>query len=317
MATSPSSSADEPGPKRDPTRSLALLLLLQLVLGAALLTWVALGRPVPGLASPSSSQAPRATVDRFDGARAFALLRRQVTVYGPRPAGSTASKNLSRELRTLLPGGTLQPVPGGLRNVVATLPGTGRPVVIGAHYDTEASVPGHVGANDGAAGTAAVVELARVLRHVDRGAGAPPLTFVLFDGEEEPKGTAPEDFERVALRGSKVHAASAPAQGMILLDYIAERHGFSIPREQNSDPALWRRLRVAAERVGTSALFPPKMQGGIIDDHVPYLRAGVPAIDLIDFDYPQRDTTSDDLDHVSARSLDAVGETVLELLRRW
>lgn len=279
---------------RSPRRTLLLLLLLQLTIGAALLTWVALGRPVPGLADEGrdpATLAPKPTVNRFDERRAFALLRRQVEVYGSRPAGSDASRRLGDDLVRRLPSGRFEPVPGGLRNIVGELPGTGAPIVVGAHYDTEATIKNHVGANDGAAGTAAVVELARALSQIDRGAGAPPIRFVLFDGEEEPPGTEDEDFEAVALRGSKVEAAREPKpRAMVLLDYIAERRGLRFPREGNSDKRLWTKLRAASRRVGTQRIFPATSGPPIIDDHVPFLRRGVPAIDLIDFDYPQRDT---------------------------
>jgi glutaminyl-peptide cyclotransferase len=308
-------------PPRSPRRTLILVLATQIVIGAALLSWVAVGRPVPGLSeqpADAATTAPRATVDRFDSQRAFALLRRQVEQYGSRPAGSDASRRLGDELASRLPNGVVEPVPGGLRNIVGTLPGTGAPIVVGAHYDTEATVRDHVGANDGAAGTAAVVELARALQTIDRGSAAPPIRFVLFDGEEEPAGAQDEDFEAVALRGSKVEAARLPApRAMVLLDYIAERRGLRFPREGNSNRALWARLRAASRRVGTQRVFPAQVGPAILDDHMPFVRRGVPAIDLIDFDYPQRDTPSDDVAHVSARSLDATGETVLELLRTW
>jgi hypothetical protein len=143
------------------------------------------------------------------------------------------------------------------------------------------------------------------------------VRFVLFDGEELPGARAgSEDFEADALRGSKAYAAAhARAIGqMVLLDYIAG-HGVRLPREGTSDRRLWARLRAAARRVGTSAVFPPVRQIAITDDHTPFLRAGVPAIDLIDWSYPVKNTVRDRLDRVSQRSLDAVGETVLELLR--
>ncbi|MEH3054771.1 MAG: M28 family metallopeptidase [Patulibacter minatonensis] len=320
MTSGPAPEGDEP--QRSPHRTLLFVLGAQFVIGAALLTWVAMGRPVPGV-TPAVGQdpptlAPVATVDRFDGRRAWRLLERQVKVYGSRPAGSDASRRLGDDLVRRLPNGTFEEVPGGLRNIVAELPGTGAPIVVGAHYDTEATIKGHVGANDGAAGTAAVVELARVLSREPRPAGAPPIRFVLFDGEEEPKGAEHENFEDVALRGSKVEAAREPkARAMVLLDYIAERRGLRFPREGNSDKALWARLRSAARAVGTARIFPPKTGQTIVDDHVPFLRRGIPSIDLIDFDYPQRDTVRDNLAHVSERSLDATGETVLELLRTW
>src|SRR5215211_7218931 len=125
----------------------------------------------------------RLEVDRFDGRRAFAELRRQVEM-GPRPAGSVASRRLAARLRRALPGGryeSLGPAHPGLRNVVGRLPGRKPAVVVAAHYDTKA-LPGFVGANDGAGGTAAVVELARALRHDERRPGAPELRFVLLDG---------------------------------------------------------------------------------------------------------------------------------------
>jgi hypothetical protein len=102
---------------------------------------------------------------------------------------------------------------------------------------------------------------------------------------------------------------------MILLDFVGER-GLRIPREELSDPALWRRLRAAARRVGVARVFPARRQDAILDDHVPFMRAGVPSIDLIDFDFDCFHRRCDDLSQISARSLDAVGETVLELLRR-
>jgi hypothetical protein len=102
---------------------------------------------------------------------------------------------------------------------------------------------------------------------------------------------------------------------MILVDYVADRD-LSIPREASSDPALWARLRAAATAVGAARVFPNRTGQGILDDHVPYMSRGVPAIDLIDFGYPYFHTPEDSLDKVSPRSLDLVGETLVELLRR-
>jgi hypothetical protein len=255
--------------------------------------------------------AAEAAVDRFDERRAFGLLRRQVE-FGPRPAGSEASRQLGETLRELLPDGRFQRVPGGLRNVIGTVSGRDprRTVVVGAHYDTK-DMPGFVGANDGASGTAVMVELARSLppRTI-----APTAVFVAFDGEESPAGTSDADFEREGLRGAKVAARSLrEAEAMVLLDFVGDRE-LSLPREQNSDPELWARLRAAAERVGAGGAFPPSTQGPIADDHLPFRAAGVPAIDLIDFDFDCWHRPCDDLGAVSPRSLDLVGESVRELL---
>jgi len=269
--------------------------------------------------APAAPLAPVATTDRFNGTRAFALLREQVQRYGWRPAGSTALRRLASRLRTLLPNGRFEAIAGhpGLRNVVGSVPGRSPAIVVGAHYDVEAAPKGFVGANDGAAGTAAVVTLARAFAKARRPPGARALHFVLFDGEEEPAGCTP--FEACGLRGSKAYVARhrEAIKAFVLLDYVAEKRGLSIPREGGSDESLWNALRDAARDVGVGAIFPdavPSIQ--VIDDHTPFAQIGVPAIDIIDFDYPQRDSLQDTLDVVSPRSLDAVGEAVHLLLSR-
>lgn len=267
-------------------------------------------------ASPAAT-APAAEVDRFDGERAFALLRTQVRRFGPRPAGSAASRRTAEWARAKLPRGRFSSIPGHpkLRNVVGVLPGRRPAIVVAAHYDTEATVPGHVGANDGAAGTAAVLELARALRAQPAPPNAREVRFVLFDGEEEPKGCPAEEFLDCALRGSKAYAKRHASEigALVLLDYVAGKDA-RIPQEGSSDPALWARLRDAAARVGTQETFPDELGPTIYDDHTPFLQRDVAAIDLIDFDYAQRDSPQDDLDAVSEATLDAVGEAVLELL---
>ena len=260
---------------------------------------------------------PTPRVDRFDSAAALALVRHQVQVYGPRPAGSPALRRLARDLRRRLPRGRLEPLAAhpGLRNVVGTLPGRRPAIVVGAHYDTVDAPPGFVGANDGAAGTAVLVGIADALRAAPRERGARAVKFVLFDGEEAPSGST--DFLKSGLRGSRayVHAHRAGIDRMVLLDYVGNR-GLQLPREGTSDHALWARLRAAAARVGTQAAFPPGTAASIYDDHTPFLDAGIPAIDLIDWGYPWVHVPEDSLDKISARSLDVTGETVTDLLLR-
>ncbi len=264
------------------------------------------------LGSGEDRTASAKSVDRFDADRAFADLRAQVEM-GPRPAGSAAARRLARWLRARVPNGRYQRVPGGLRNVVGSIPGRGKPIVVGAHYDTKL-LPGFVGANDAAGGTAAVLEIARVLRRADRPAGAPPIRFVLFDGEESPDDR--RDFNRTALRGSKTYARkhAARTQAVILLDFVAERGRMRIPRESNSDIGLWTRLRAAARKVGAGATFPDEATGPVLDDHMPFIRRGVPAVDLIDFTFPCFHRRCDDMSAVSARSLDRAGEAVVQLV---
>ena len=195
------------------------------------------------------------------------------------------------------------------------MPGSGPPIVIGAHYDVEARPRGFVGANDGAAGTAAVVELARSF--AAREWNGPELRFVLFDGEEEPAGC--DDFARCGLRGSRAYVrdhAGEGIQAMLLLDYVASKR-LRLPREGSSTPGLWVRVRQAARRIGVGRVFPPTTDAALLDDHVPFLEQGIPAVDFIDWQYRYKDTLQDTVDKTSARSLDAVGETVADVLLHW
>jgi hypothetical protein len=250
---------------------------------------------------------------------AWRLVRLQLR-YGQRPAGSAQLRALAKRLRPLLPAGRFEAIPGEprLRNVVGTLKGRRPGLVIGAHYDTLVKPEGFVGANNGAAGSALVVQLGRDLRRLHRPTGAREIRLVLFDGEEPAAGLPEEssDFYNTGLRGSRAYVAAHPGRTrqMVLLDYVGNR-GLQLPREANSDPGLWSSLRAAARRAGAEAFFPPGTGTSIIDDHTPFLRAGIPAIDLIDWSYPGHQKT-DTLDKLSRRSIDAVGETIVELVRR-
>jgi glutaminyl-peptide cyclotransferase len=295
-------------------RALLTVLVVQVSLAAVFIVLVATDN-VPFVDGDSdAAPAARPKVDRFDSRAAFRLLREQVEL-GPRPAGSGTSRRLARRLRSLLPRGRFERIPGhpGLRNVVGTVPGRdpSRRVILGAHYDTK-DIPGFVGANDGAGGTAIAVQLARTIKPRKV---RPTVLFVLFDGEESPRGASDADFDRTGLRGSRA-AAKRHARGteaMVLLDFVADRE-LRVPRERNSDKRLWGRLRAAARAVGAARAFPAATFAPVSDDHVPFLRRGVPSIDLIDFDFACWHRTCDDMSAVSERSVDASGETVLRLL---
>ncbi len=308
-----------------------IALVVQLLLGGVFLWLVSKDFDLNGddgerttTTAPASARTepfiPRPRTKVFDERAAFALLRRQVERYGWRPAGSRKLRALAEDLRRRLPNGRFEPLGPKhprLRNVVGTLRGSGPPIVIGAHYDVEARPKGFVGANDGAAGTAAVVELARSLRRRGWPADGPELRFVLFDGEEEPAGC--DDFAACGLRGSKAYVAAHADDGiqaMILLDYVGSKR-LRLPREGSSDQRLWLRLREAARRVGVERVFPPTSDVAILDDHVPFLEQGIPAVDFIDWRYQYKDTLRDTVDKTSAQALDAVGETVADLLLHW
>jgi len=248
----------------------------------------------------------------FDGRYAYDLTKLQLS-FGARPAGSPAQRAAAAKLVRLLPGGHFEPVPGGLRNIVGQLPGRLPAILVAAHYDTT-DVPGYLGANNSAAGVGAVIAIAKALGKDPPRPGQAAVRFLLTDGEEAPTGFS--DFYAEGLRGSKAYAAahSKELREVVVLDFIA-LHDLRLPRDATADEPLWARLRGAAARAGTSALFPPAAQTAVIDDHTPFLETGVPAIDLIDFRYACWQKLCDTLDKVSRATLQKVGTTVLELIR--
>jgi glutaminyl-peptide cyclotransferase len=262
-----------------------------------------------GGSSPAAGARP---AGRFDADAAYRWVKVQLA-YGPRPAGSPQLYRLAARLKAALPHGRYEAVPKGLENVVGTVPGRdpGRYVVVGAHYDTK-DVPGYLGPNDSAAGTAVLVQLARTLEPRTIG---PTVVFVLFDGEESPAGVPDSEFLQTGLRGSKVAAREfRRAQAMILLDYVGNR-GMKLPREGFSTRWLWSKLRDAARRAGQGGFFPDTVETSIYDDHYPFLQRGIPSIDLIDWSYGScAHTPCDSLSKISRASLDATGESVLGLL---
>jgi Zn-dependent M28 family amino/carboxypeptidase len=269
---------------------------------------------------------PPAGASRFDAQRAFRDLRTQVAI-GPRPSGSEGAV---REVRLIVAhlraaGLTDVTIQHPYRNVVARIPGRlPGTVIAGAHYDTK-DTPGFVGANDGASGVAVVLELARDLPSRLEG---PSVDLVLFDAEEAPRGSS---FDSGADRGSDQfvrYARGGGAQGspplgriraMVLFDMVGDCD-LQIPREANSDPDLYALFADAAatrSQSGSPEPFTGDAQG-VLDDHTPFLEAGVPAVDLIDFDYGPGPspgawwhTRADDLSHVCARSLGEVGGAAL------
>ena len=197
------------------------------------------------------------------------MLEYQVKL-GPRPAGlaevaassPTTSRPGSRRAR-------FETLPGGLRNVVGKIKGKGKPIVLAAHYDTK-DIPGFVGANDGAGGTAQMLEIARVLQKTKRAKNAPPIWFVAFDGEE---ATDDGDFYGTGLRGSKPFAAkyAKRIRELVLLDFVADKD-LAIPCEAELGPARCGRTCVRPpSKVGVRQAFPEREQGVVQDDHTPFV----------------------------------------------
>jgi Zn-dependent M28 family amino/carboxypeptidase len=272
--------------------------------------------------------------DRFDADRAFRDLRAQVAI-GPRPADSPGSQQVVDLIVSRLrdAGAKRVEVQGPWRNVVAHIRGR-QPgaVVVGAHHDTKDDVgPGFEGANDGASGVAVVLELARILAG-EAPLPGPTIHLALFDAEEA-RGDRP--FSVDGLRGSRQYVENAAAGGeqgspalgeiaaMVLFDLVGDCD-LQIPREANSDPELYETFEEAAGETSGSGTAPFGGEApGVADDHIPFLEAGIPAVDLIDFTYgPGQQpgaywhTIEDTLDKVCPGSLDAVGEAALVALPR-
>jgi hypothetical protein len=263
----------------------------------------------------------------FDAQRAFRDLRAQVAI-GPRPTGSQGARREVRLIVRRLRHAGIQGVrvQRPFRNVIGRIPGRrAGTVVVGAHYDTK-DIPGFVGANDGASGVAVVLELARAL---PRRLEGPSIDLVLFDAEESPRG---ESFESAGDRGSRQFVrfaqrggergspALADIRAMVLFDMVGDCD-LDIPLEANSAPGLYAVFADAPQDLtGSNAPFEGRA-AGVLDDHTPFIQAGVPAVDLIDFDYGPGPspggwwhTPEDDLRHVCAGSLGAVGVPALAAL---
>ena len=259
---------------------------------------------------------------RFDGAAALRHVERLVAI-GPRPAGSPGGLRAREYITAELKRAGVQvrveafeaQTPDGrvkMANVVGVVAGRRSDVIlVGGHYDTKVfHAFRFVGANDGGSSTALLLELARALAAQPR-----ELTYwiAFFDGEEARGAWTATD----SLYGSRRMAAELARRNqlpraVIVADMIGDRD-LNIQREAASTPWLTDLVWASARRLGQSTHFLPDVRA-VEDDHVPFLRAGVPATLLIDFDFPWWHTAEDTLDKVSARSLQVVGDVLLDAL---
>jgi glutaminyl-peptide cyclotransferase len=262
----------------------------------------------------------------FDSSRAWEHLR-QLTAIGPRPAGSAAIEQARGYIRKQLAAAGVAvteqawedrtPIgPIKMVNVIATLPGASKNrIIIGGHYDTKRFREFRfVGANDGGSSAAFLIELARVLKTRKN---ALTIELLFLDGEEavvEWAGTDNTYGSRHYVQAAKQNGSLATAKAFVLVDMIGDRD-LRITRELNSTPWLSAIITQAAESQKLGQYFSGQPQA-LEDDHLPFLAAGVPSVDIIDFDFPAWHTAGDTLDVVSARSLQIVGDVVLAALPR-
>ncbi|MEW6566996.1 MAG: M28 family peptidase [Chloroflexota bacterium] len=276
-------------------------------------TGLALALSIAACSVPSSPQPS----ELFSGEIALQLVAVQMD-FGPRVPGSPAHQATGDWILDQLQQAgwetdaqTFEVEGLHLRNLIGRAgPASGEPYLLGAHYDTrpfadrdpafpDRPVPG---ANDGASGVAVLLELARVL---DTQRLPQPVWLVFFDGEDG-GGLAGRDW----LLGSRyfAHHLTAHPAAVVVVDMVGDAD-LGLYFEQNSDLALASAIWATANQLGYQAFIPfPKY--AIYDDHVPFLELGIPAVDIIDFDYPHWHTTQDTLDKVSAGSFEQVGRTL-------
>jgi Zn-dependent M28 family amino/carboxypeptidase len=265
----------------------------------------------------------------FSGVEALELTRR-IVALGPRPSGSEAIRKLQAlilgELKPLgcqvIEDDFTASTPLGqtpMKNIVARFPGrSGRAVAITGHYDTK-SMPGtyFVGANDGGSSAGFLLEMARALAHAPR---KDEVLLVWFDGEE----AVAQWSEYDSLYGSRQLAERWAADGtlarlkaLINVDMIGDRD-LGMLEDMNSAVPLRALVWRIADHLGYSKHF-LRNQSAIEDDHIPFLRHGVNALDLIDLDYGPGNsywhTDKDTMDRLSAGSFEIVGRVLLETLR--
>jgi hypothetical protein len=274
---------------------LVVALVVQLVLGAGLILVAVNGFPLIGGGGDGRSDrapavapaVPKPSADRFDAPRAFALIRRELS-YGQRPAGSPQLRRLADVLRGELPNGRFEAVPGPpaaaqhRRHAPGRRAGDRRR----RHYDSEYHPKGFVGANDSARGTAAVIELARDLRSGRRGprgalralrrrGGGPGLPNARF-ASARCAARAPTSPRTGARSGRWCCSTTSPTRACAC-------------RARAARPRRCGRACAAAARGRRRRRLPADDQVTIYDDHTPFLRAGIPAVDLIDFSYRYAD----------------------------
>jgi Zn-dependent M28 family amino/carboxypeptidase len=278
---------------------------------------VAVGCSLPQIAAQPTPLPPV-----FDGRRALADVEYQAAL-GPRipetPGHAAAVDWMMESLRASGWDVELQKTERlghPIRNVIAKR-GSGSPwIILGAHYDSrlyadqdpdfdtrQEPVPG---ANDGASGVAVLLELARVLPRDLEG----QIWMGMFDAEDN--GDI-EGWDWILGSSAFAEGLTAYPDGVVIVDMIGDAD-LQIYLEANSDEGLSAEIWKQAAALGHEDIFINEEKFSMLDDHTPFLRLGIPAVDLIDFDYPYWHTTADTTDKVSADSLQVVGETLLAWL---
>ena len=264
-----------------------------------------------------TSRQPEPASVSFDSQRAYADVQTQVN-FGPRSPGTDGHAKIEEWMRgELVKAGWQVEVQRSealghpVENIVAKRNDASPQIILGAHYDSRIFAdhdpdPANrskpmPAANDGASGVAVLLELARTLP-----TDTSNVWLVFFDAEDngEIKGW---DW----LLGSREFVKNnvIDPKAVVIVDMIGDAD-LNIYKERNSNAALTDAVWSVAANQGYAKQFIPQYKYSMLDDHTPFVQAGYPAIDLIDFDYPYWHTAEDTLDKVSAASLEVVGKTL-------
>jgi len=289
------------------------ILIIVLAIGLGL---VALGSWLLWPAAPEASH--------FDGQRAYGDVLAQMAL-GPRPVGSEAHMKVRAYIQSELEASgwgveilEAEMMGHPIQNIVARRGDASPEVILGAHYDSRLladrdldpakrtqAVPG---ADDGASGVAVLLELARTLPQETI-----PVELVFFDAEDN--GDIP-GWDWILGSQAFVSALETRPQAMILVDMVGQAD-LALPQEGYSDPTLTHAIWETGRGLGYGDTFLDSSSGGILDDHIPFIQAGIPSVDIIDINYPYWHTTADTADKVSPESLAAVGATLLEWVKTY
>lgn len=276
--------------------------------------------------SKSTDRSERKIWEDFSGENALRHVQ-QLVDFGPRPPGSDALEQarvyVTKELEGLGWRVTRQTftneTPRGqitFVNLLATLAAAKKEpsFLLCSHYDTKLfETARFVGANDGGSSNGLLIEMARIL--AQRPELAAKVQLVFFDGEEAYVNFTDTD----GLYGSRyfakelINAGKAKQfRGGILFDMVGDR-SLTITMPPDSPSELARGIFASAEALGSRKHF-TYANTEIVDDHTPLNAAGIPTIDLIDFDFPAWHTTEDTMDKISAESLEIVGSVAAHYL---
>jgi glutaminyl-peptide cyclotransferase len=280
---------------------------------------------------PSDAAPPAAQTGGFDGAKAYDQVAKLVA-FGPHPPASDGIRAVQQYIRSQLESfgcavdeddfnaqtdmGTL-----AMKNIVAKIPGTGQGIILLlTHYDTK-RVDNFVGAEDGGSSTGLMLEMARVLCGRPKQANAVWIAFL--DGEETQAHFDWMDSDSVY--GSREMAARLALSGdakrvraVILADMVGQKN-LIITRDSESTKWLTDLIWRTAGSLGYKDVF-VSQEAFNGDDHEPFLKRGIPAVDIIDLqDYINLGywhTAQDTLDKISPRSLAIVGHVILETVNQ-